>query len=67
MEDNLKLRFDTLVARDTEIDKEYNYIMQNSLQPIISKMKETSEDFSNLYKDIYFGGSFYDNLAVGKA
>ena len=66
MEDNLKLRFDTLVARDTEIDKEYNYIMQNSLHTIISAMKETSEDFSNLFKEIYFGGSFYDNLAVGK-
>ena len=58
MEDNLKLRFDTLIARDTEIDKEYNYIMQNSLQTIISAMKEKSEGFSNLFKEIYFGGNF---------
>jgi len=65
MENNLKARFDMLVARDSEIERAYNYIMHNSLQKVVELMKQSSSDFSSLYRDIYYGGSFYDNLAVG--
>lgn len=57
--DHLKAKFDELVARDTEVDKGYNYIMHNTLETVLQTMKQNSSDFQELYNGLYYGGSYY--------
>ena len=65
-ESSLKYMFDQLVSRDKELDSAYSKIMQSSLEKLLETMRQQSADFEALYNGIYYGGSFYDNLAVGK-
>ena len=62
---NLKTKFNTLVARDTAIEKGYNDILHTSLHTVISEMKNSDRTFGQLFQDVHFSGSFYDKLAVG--
>eukprot|EP00092_Neocalanus_flemingeri_P010704 GFUD01011530.1.p1 GENE.GFUD01011530.1~~GFUD01011530.1.p1 ORF type:complete len:475 (+),score=103.02 GFUD01011530.1:143-1567(+) len=62
---NLKAKFNSLVARDTEIEKGYNEILHTSLSTVLGEMKNTDSTFGQLFQDIHFSGSFYDKLKVG--
>eukprot|EP00090_Calanus_glacialis_P016007 TRINITY_DN25115_c0_g1_i1.p1 TRINITY_DN25115_c0_g1~~TRINITY_DN25115_c0_g1_i1.p1 ORF type:complete len:479 (-),score=90.59 TRINITY_DN25115_c0_g1_i1:30-1439(-) len=62
---NLKTKFDSLVARDADIEKGYNEILHPCLNGVINEMKNTDSTFCHLYQDIHFSGSYYDKLAVG--
>ena len=39
-------------------------LLEAVLEAIIQKAKFKSEDFSELYREIYYGGSYYDKLKV---
>ena len=39
-------------------------MLEAVLEAIIQKAKFKSEDFSELYREIYYGGSYYDKLKV---
>ena len=38
--------------------------MKYVLEAVIQTAKKKSEDFSELYREIYYGGSYYDKLKV---
>lgn len=62
---SLKQKFDVLVKKDEDVNKGYNKIFHTCLTQIISDMKRSDATFGRLYREIFYGGSFYDNLAVG--
>ena len=62
---NLKDKFDRVVAKDKSITKGYNEIMHGCLNTVLQKMKDTDETFNKYYTESFFGGSYFDKLAVG--
>ena len=62
---SLKSKFDALVSKDADINKGYNHILHSCLNRVISEMRHNDPVFDRLYKDISYGGSYYDKLAVG--
>ena len=62
---NLKSKFDAKVKKDEDINKEYNKILRACLDQVFSDMRLKDATFGRLYQDLYYGGSFFDKLAVG--
>ena len=62
---NLKSKYDALVKKDEDISKEYNKILHTCLDKVLSDMRMKDETFGRLYRDLYYGGSYFDKLAVG--
>nr|XP_022908812.1 cyclic GMP-AMP synthase-like isoform X1 [Onthophagus taurus] len=53
------------VSLPENMKKQYN-IYQVVIGSIIDKMKETNPLFSNLYRELFYGGSYYDGLKISK-
>ena len=62
---NLKSKYDALVKKDEDISKEYNRILHACLDRVLFDMRRRDETFGRLYRDLYYGGSYFDKLAVG--
>jgi len=62
---NLKEKFNGVVAKDKLVTKGYNEIMHGCLNIVLQKMKDTDETFKKYYTETFFGGSYFDKLAVG--
>ena len=62
---NLKSKFDAKVKKDEDISKEYNKILRACLDQVLSDMRLKDATFGRLCQDIYYGGSYFDKLAVG--
>ena len=43
----------------------YQALFKFILESLIKQMKRYSEDFRQLYRETYYGGSFYDGLKIG--
>ena len=52
------------VELDEAKDKKCQKVLTEVLKTVIDKAKEKSPDFIELFKEIYYGGSYYDNLKV---
>ena len=50
---------------DENEQKRYQGLLKYVLDTIISKMKQTTPEFNDLYRETYYGGSFFDGLKVG--
>ena len=62
-------KLEDLYNRKIKIDEEVQSFYQSLLRYmehdlIIPEMKKTSIDFDNLYRNTYYGGSFFDGLKV---
>ena len=62
-------KLEDLYNRNIKIDEEVQKFYQGLLRflehdLIIPEMRKTSNDFNNLYKNTYYGGSFFDGLKV---
>ena len=58
---NLKFK----VKKDEDISKEYNKILHACLDRVLSDMRRRDETFGRLFRELYYGGSYFDKLAVG--
>ena len=52
------------VRVDEALQDEYRALLKHIVELMISKMKAVSPDFNALYREIYYGGSFFDRLKV---
>ena len=52
------------IRLDEEKDRKCQRVLTEVLKTVIDKAKEKSHDFIELFKEIYYGGSYYDNLKV---
>ena len=62
-------KLEDLYNRNIKIDEEVQNFYQGLLRfmehdLIIPEMRKTSSDFNNLYRNTYYGGSFFDGLKV---
>lgn len=62
---NLKSKYDALVKKDEDINKEYNKILHTCLEQVLSDMRMRDATFGRLFREVYYGGSYFDRLAVG--
>uniref|UniRef100_V5H2F2 Uncharacterized protein n=1 Tax=Anoplophora glabripennis TaxID=217634 RepID=V5H2F2_ANOGL len=53
------------IALSEEEEIRNNAILRVVVEPIIQKMQEKDKLFKKLYKDMFFGGSYYDGLKIG--
>ena len=62
-------KLEDLYNREIKIDDDevefYRGLLNAMIQFIIPEMKRASPDFANLFRNIYYGGSFFDGLKVG--
>ena len=62
---NLKSKYDALVKKDEDISKGYNKILHTCLHQVLSDMRK-DKTFGRLFRqELYYGGSYFDKLAVG--
>ena len=52
------------VRVDEALQDEYRALLKHIVELMISKMKAVSPDFNALYRETYYGGSFFDRLKV---
>ena len=64
MSKKLKRIFDENVKLDQKEANKYETVLRLVLAELILVMKETSTVFSDLFDEVYFGGSFFDGLKV---
>ena len=62
-------KLEDLYIREIKVDeaekKKYRGILKHLVDDIvIERWKQTSPDMANLYRETYWGGSFYDGLKV---
>ena len=62
-------KLEDLYNREIKVDeaeeKKYRGIVKYLVDNVvIEKLKQTSPDMANLYRETYWGGSFYDGLKV---
>ena len=62
-------KLEDLYNREIKVDeaeeKKYRGIVKHLVDNVvIEKLKQTSPDMANLYRETYWGGSFYDGLKV---
>jgi len=50
---------------DEEEQKKYQGLLKYVVDTMISKMKESTPEFNDLYRETYYGGSFFDGLKIG--
>ena len=50
---------------DETEQKRYQGLLKYVVDEMISKMKETTPEFADLYRETYYGGSFFDGLKIG--
>ena len=50
---------------DEEEQKKYQGLLKYVVDTMISKMKEATPEFNDLYRETYYGGSFFDGLKIG--
>jgi len=50
---------------DEEEQKKYQGLLKYVVDTMISKMKEKTPEFNDLYRETYYGGSFFDGLKIG--
>ena len=63
---NLKTKFDASVSKDGATSKAYNEILHTCLGKIMEDMRRADPTFARLCRgDVYYGGSYFDGLAVG--
>ena len=49
---------------DEDLSKKNDQVLKTLLKKVIETAKQTSPDFSELYRELYYGGSYYDKLKV---
>ena len=49
---------------DDQRSKDHSDVLKSVLEAVILAAKNKSDDFSELYREIYYGGSYYDKLKV---
>ena len=64
MSKKLKRIVDENVKLDQKEANKYETVLRLVLAELILVMKETSTVFSDLFDEVYFGGSFFDGLKV---
>ena len=64
MSRKLKRIFDENIKLDQKEANKYETVLRLVLAELILVMKETSTVFSDLFEEVYFGGSFFDGLKV---
>jgi len=62
--EQLRERFNKTVVVDSEEEKQINAIMNPCREKLTEEMKK-DKVFGKLFQEFYFGGSYYDKLAVG--
>ena len=50
---------------DETEQKRYQGLLKYVVDKMISKMKEAMPKFADLYRETYYGGSFFDGLKIG--
>ena len=50
---------------DEKEQKKYQGLLKILLDTMITKMKETTPEFNDIYRETYHGGSVFDGLKVG--
>ena len=64
MNKNSSLNFLNFFKIDDKRSKDHGDVLKSVLSAVIQAAKTKSEDFSELYREIYYGGSYYDKLKV---
>ena len=64
MNTNYILYFLNFYKIDDKRSKDHGEVLESVLSAVIQVAKDKSEDFSELYREIYYGGSYYDKLKV---
>ena len=49
---------------DEKLSKKNERVLNNVLKTVIKTAKGSSPEFSELYRELYYGGSYYDKLKV---
>ena len=52
------------IKLDDDQDKKCQKVLTEVLRTVLEKAKEKSTDFKELYRETYYGGSYYDKLKV---
>ena len=52
------------IKLDDAQDKKCQKVLIKVLQTVIDKARDKSAEFNELFREIYYGGSYYDNLKV---
>jgi len=61
----LEKLYNQRIKLDAEEKKKYQGLLKHVVDTMISKMKETTPEFNDLYRETYYGGSFFDGLKIG--
>ena len=64
---HLEQLYNQRVKVDESLQKDYQGLLKYVMDTVIARMKQSSPAFNALYRETYYGGSFFDGLKVNSA